>query len=55
MICQIRDALGHNVNSLMTYYLFLSDGKAFKMLVVHVISDVFVGTVAQAVTVNINL
>jgi hypothetical protein len=34
----------------MTYSLFFKDKKALTMMVVHVASDAFVGTVAQAVT-----
>jgi hypothetical protein len=34
----------------MTYFLFFQDRKAFTMMVVHVASDTFLGTVAQAVT-----
>jgi hypothetical protein len=34
----------------MTYSFFLKDRKAFIMMVIHVASDAFVGTVAQAVT-----
>ncbi len=47
---QIQDALGHNAYSYMIYSLFLWDRKAFTMMVVHIASDAFVGTVAQAVT-----
>ncbi len=52
---QIQDALGHNAYSYMAYSLFLWYRKAFSIMGVHVASDVFEGTVAHAVTVNINL
>jgi hypothetical protein len=38
--------LGHNAYSSMTYSLFLEERKAFTMMVVHIASDAFVGTVA---------
>jgi hypothetical protein len=33
----------------MTYSLFLLNRKAFTIMVIHIASDAFVGTVAQAV------
>jgi hypothetical protein len=44
---------GHNAYSYMAYSL--QNRRAFSIMVVHVASDAFVGTVVQVITVNINL